>query len=92
MKKFLLISVVLNVLVIILLSLFVILPHWYFGLGRTPQLIMEITLPIIVISQVLASIIWNKRFKSNIVLGVLPILIPIWYYFVVVRELIIAYM
>jgi len=80
------------VFVIILLSLFVILPRWYFGLGRTPQLIMEISLPILIVMQILASIIWNGKFNTRALIAILPILIPIWYYFVVVRELIIAYM
>lgn len=92
MKKFLLKSIGINLLVIIMLTSFVILPRWYFGLGRTPQLIMEFSLPIIVVGQIVAAIIWIGKFKGSIIIGILPIIIPIWYYFEVVRPLIIAYM
>ena len=89
MKKFLLKSIALQTLTTILLTLFVIMPRWYFGLGRGPQLFMEITIPIIIVMQIVASILWNKK---SIIIGILPIVIPICYYFTTVRELIIAYM
>jgi xanthine/uracil/vitamin C permease (AzgA family) len=92
MKKFLWTSIGINFLGIILLTSFVILPRWYFGLGRTPQLIMEFSLPIIVVGQIVAAIIWSRKYKGSIIIGILPIMIPIWYYFEVVRPLIIAYM
>ena len=92
MKKFLWTSIGVNLLLIILLTLFVILPRWYFGLGRTPQLIMEFFLPIIIIGQIIAAITCNKKSKGSIIIGILPIIIPISYYFEVVRPLIIAYM
>lgn len=92
MKKFLWTSIGINLFAIILLTALVILPRWYFGLGRTPQLIMEIALPAIVIGQLVAAGIWGRKYKGSILLGILPIIIPIWYYFEVVQPLIIAYM
>ncbi len=92
MKKFILLSITINVLIIFLLTLFVILPRWYFGLGSGPQMFMEISIPIIIIIQIAASLVQNKKFNSNVIIGILPIIIPIWYYFYVVKPLIIAYM
>ena len=92
MKKFILLSIIINVLVIFLLTLLVILPRWYFGLGSGPQLFMEISIPILILIQIAASFVQNKNFNQNFIIGILPIIIPIWYYFYVVKPLIIAYM
>jgi hypothetical protein len=92
MKKFILLSIVLNVSAIFLLTLFVILPRWYFGLGSGPQLFMEISIPTIIIIQISAAFVQSKNFNRNFIIGILPIIIPIWYYFYVVRPSIIAYM
>lgn len=61
MTKFFWVSILLNVIGIVLLYVFLILPHWYFGLSRRPQLIMEISLVMMVISQILVAIVCNKR-------------------------------
>lgn len=92
MTKFFWVSILLNVIGVILLYVFLILPHWYFGLSRRPQLIMEISLVMMVISQIFVAIVWSKKFKGSVVVGSIPIIIPIWYYFVIVQPLIIAYM
>lgn len=92
MKKFIFTSIAFNVLAVILLTLFVILPNWYFGLASKQQLIMEISLPFIIIIQILAAFVQKNKFNGNFFVGILPITIPIWYYFYMVKPLIIAYM
>jgi len=92
MRNFFWASIGINLLVIFLLKVFVILPYWYFGLGRTPQLIMEFSLPSIVVGQIVAAIIWSRKIKGNVLIGILPVIIPLWYYFDMVRPIIIAYM
>lgn len=92
MTKFFWVSILLNVIGVILLYVFLIWPHWYFGLSHRPQLIMEISLVMMVIGQIFVAFISSKKFNGNVLVGSIPIIIPIWYYFVIVRPLIIAYM
>ena len=92
MKKFFFVSVGVNLLGIILLTVFVFFPHWYFGLGSRPQLIMEFSLSLMVIGQISFAFVWRKKINLSLVIGLLPILIPIWYYLVIARPSIIAYM
>jgi uncharacterized membrane protein len=67
------VSILLNVIGVILLYVFLILPHWYFGLSRRPQLIMEISLVMMVISQIFVAIVWSKKFKGSVLAGSMPI-------------------
>jgi len=90
--KFLGLSIGFNTLVVLTLTAVIILPHWYFGLGKSPQLYMEISLIVLIIFQILLSLFTYKKNILQFSTGIIPIIIPVLYYTYIARPCIIAYM
>lgn len=85
MKTFFLTSLTIQLISVIALTIIFIVPTWYFGLANGQRLNLQITLLILIVGQIVAAILWRKMFKENILLAVIPILIPILYYGIIVQ-------
>lgn len=90
MKKYFWIGIGVNLAVTILLTIFLILPRWYYGLGSTPQLILELSLLLTAVGQILSAFIWKIKYNGNVIIGILPILILIWFYIKIASPLFIT--
>jgi len=86
MKIFILGSYVLNAFGVVLVSALVILPEWYFGVGTNGQRILQISFLLMMLIQILAAYFWSRKSENNFFEGILPILIPIGFYFSVAQQ------